>query len=70
MTGTSLRGSGDSGAERATDPAALDFSIIGPQLGERFPAVHLPDQSGCVVDLHGFRAKRKAIVVFHRSAEW
>jgi len=47
-----------------------DFSKIGPNAGERFPDIVLPDQSGCAVDLHAARAGRKAIVVFYRSAEW
>jgi hypothetical protein len=47
-----------------------DFSTVGPNEGERFPDVLLPDQTGAAVDLHGARAGRKAIVVFHRSAEW
>jgi peroxiredoxin len=47
-----------------------DFSTIGPNEGERFPDIVLPDQGGRVIDLHAARAGRKAIVVFYRSAEW
>jgi peroxiredoxin len=47
-----------------------DFSKIGPNEGERFPDVVLPDQTGRSVNLHEARAGRKAIVVFYRSAEW
>jgi peroxiredoxin len=47
-----------------------DFSTIGPREGERFPDVRLPDQSGATVDLHAARGDRKALVVFHRSADW
>jgi peroxiredoxin len=47
-----------------------DFSKVGPNEGERFPDVRLPDQTGRIVDLHPARAGRKAMVVFHRSAEW
>lgn len=47
-----------------------DFSTIGPREGERFPDVRLPDQSGAMLDLHAARGARKALVVFHRSAEW
>ena len=47
-----------------------DFSTIGPREGERFPEVCLPDQSGSTVDLHAARGRRKALVVFHRSADW
>lgn len=54
------------------EPAApyLDFSIIGPKLGERFPDVTLPDQHGQLVDLHAARGRGKALVVFNRSAKW
>ena len=47
-----------------------DFDKIGPREGERLPDVRLPDQSGATVDLHTARAGRKALVIFHRSAEW
>ena len=48
----------------------LDFSTIGPQVGEQFPDVVLPDQRGQVVDLHAVRAGHPALVVFYRSAGW
>ena len=47
-----------------------DFRTIGPNEGERLPEIRLPDQTGAVVDLHATRAGRRAVVVFHRSAEW
>jgi peroxiredoxin len=47
-----------------------DFARIGPNEGERFPDIRLPDQTGTVVDLHAARGSRKALVVFHRSADW
>jgi len=47
-----------------------DFSTMGPREGARFPDVRLPDQAGAVVDLHERRAGRRALVVFHRSADW
>ena len=55
-----------------SDPAMpqLDFSTIGPRVGQRFPDVRLPDQRGRVVDLHADRAGRPALVVFYRSARW
>jgi peroxiredoxin len=46
-----------------------DFSTIGPREGEAFPDLALPDQTGTIVDLHRARAGRRAVVVFHRSAE-
>ena len=58
----------------SNDPAAglseVDFDIIGPRVGDRFPDVELMDQSGALVDLHEHRAGRRALVVFHRSADW
>ena len=47
-----------------------DFDKIGPKPGERFPDVQLLDQTGTKVDLHAARARRPAVVVFYRSAEW
>jgi peroxiredoxin len=47
-----------------------DFRTIGPNEGECFPDVVLPDQTGRAVNLHAARAGRRAIVIFHRSAEW
>lgn len=48
----------------------VDFTLIGPQVGDRFPDVVLPDQTGQVIDLHKVRNHRRALVVFYRSAEW
>ena len=52
------------------DLPAIDFTSIGPRLGERFPDVRLPDQDGTEVDLHAARGGRRALVVFYRSAAW
>ena len=49
---------------------SIDFSTVGPAIGEPFPDVRLPDQHGQIVDLHEARAGRRALVVFHRSASW
>ena len=48
----------------------VDFSEIGPQVGERFPDVVLPDQTGSTVDLHATRGNRKALILFERSLGW
>jgi len=48
----------------------IDFTDIGPRVGERFPDVALPDQRGELVDLHAARGERRALVVFYRSARW
>jgi len=47
-----------------------DFDTVGPMVGDRFPDLVLPDQTGHPVDLHERRAGRKALIVFHRSADW
>ena len=48
----------------------IDFSKIGPAIGESFPDVILPDQHGNMVSLHQARGARRALVVFYRSAAW
>jgi hypothetical protein len=48
----------------------IDFTHIGPVVGEYFPDVSLPDQQGKTIDLHQTRAGRRAVVLFHRSAGW
>jgi peroxiredoxin len=48
----------------------IDFTYIGPAVGERFPDVSLPDQHGRIINLHQTRARRRAVVLFHRSASW
>lgn len=53
-----------------TEQAARDYSQVGPQVGELFPDLVLPDQTGHPVDLHQVRRGRRAIIVFHRSARW
>lgn len=42
----------------------------GPLVGSVIPDIVLPDQNGRVVDLHADRAGRRALVLFHRSADW
>ena len=51
-------------------PESMELTRIGPQVGDRFPDVVLPDQTGQVIDLHKVRNHRRALVVFYRSAEW
>ena len=53
-----------------TDITTRDYTLVGPPLGQRFPDVVLPDQTGTLVDLHQARRGKRAIVVFHRSARW
>jgi peroxiredoxin len=49
---------------------STDFSTVGPQVGERFPDIMLPDQHGTLTDLHAVRGERRALIIFHRSARW
>lgn len=42
----------------------------GPDIGERLPAIELPDQSGSMVNLEQARGNRRALVLFHRSVRW
>ena len=48
----------------------VDFSRVGPAVGERFPDIRLPDQHGQMVHLHAARSGRPALVLFYRSARW
>ena len=48
----------------------IDFSKVGPQRGEPFPDLVLPDQHGRTVDLHEHRAGRRALILFERSLGW
>jgi len=48
----------------------VDFSAVGPRVGSQFPDIVLPDQHGREIDIHDHRAGRRALVVFHRSADW
>ncbi len=50
-------------------PATPHFPT-GPSLGAPFPEVKLADQHGDEVDLHAARGGRRAVIVFHRSAQW
>lgn len=48
----------------------VDFDGVGPEVGDLFPDVVLPDQSGQSIALHRYRAGRRAMVVVFRSADW
>ncbi len=52
----------------AGDPTSEDFPK-GPEVGERVPEFTLPDQHG---NPFHYRpdGKRKALILFHRSASW
>ena len=50
------------------DPASEDFPK-GPGVGERIPEFALPDQRGNLVRYEP-DGRRKALILFHRSASW
>ena len=52
------------------NPARVDVSKLGPQVGERVPDFSLRDQAGRVRDLQSVMGPRGAMVVFLRSADW
>jgi hypothetical protein len=47
-----------------------DMTQIGPAVGAAFPNIELPDAGGQSISLHAWRAGRRALVVFYRSANW
>lgn len=60
------------GSMTANEPDGIpkEHRRRGPGIGEGFPDVRLPDQTGAIVDLHKERGGRRALVVFYRSARW
>ena len=48
----------------------LDFSGIGPGIGESFPDLRLPNQAGEPVSVHEYRDGHKLLFVVYRSADW
>ena len=60
--GTAITSSGELMSE--------DLARKGPRIGERFPDITLPDQTGTLVGLRQARRGRRALVVFYRSARW
>ncbi len=48
----------------------LDWSVMGPRVGDPFPDIDLPDQRGTIVDLHATRDGHRAQGVFCRSGGW
>ncbi len=52
---------------RASMPAGAS---TGPSIGERLPDFELPDAFGRTINFHETRGKRKAALVFYRSAVW
>lgn len=50
--------------------AKIDFSKLGPQVGERVPDFSLKDQNGRTQTLQSIMTPKGAVLVFHRSADW
>jgi len=50
--------------------SGAEYRDRGPRVGDAFPNIRLPDQSGQVVDLHERRGGRRAVVAFNRSVVW
>jgi len=55
---------------RAQQPAVVDTSVIGPQLGEPVPAFAGIDQFGHEQTLASSLGPKGAMLVFFRSADW
>ena len=47
-----------------------DVFSKGPETGKKLPDFTLPDQHGKAVTFSEARAGKKALVMFHRSAQW
>ena len=50
----------------SADPETEEFPK-GPEIGDTIPRFTLPDQNGVPVSYDG---SHKALVLFHRSADW
>lgn len=57
-------------AAQVLDDMPEEHRRRGPEVGQPFPEIRLPDQTGAVVDVHEARAGRPALIVFYRSARW
>ena len=47
-----------------------DMTEIGPAVGAALPDIELPNAYGQMISLRAWRAGRRALVVFYRSAKW
>ena len=55
-------------AETGTKP--LPPVSTGPEVGQKIPPFHLPDQNGRMQDLKSVIGPKGAMVVMFRSADW
>jgi len=58
------------GAAAALAAQQVDVSTLGPQVGERAPALRLVDHSGREQTIAGAAGPKGTMVVFFRSADW
>jgi hypothetical protein len=54
----------------AQQPAAVDTSKLGPQVGAVIPAFSGVDQSGKTQSLESLSGPKGLMLVFNRSADW
>lgn len=52
------------------EPAQIDVSVLGPQVGEIVPDFSLPDQNGDIWTRDSIMGPNGAMLVFIRSADW
>jgi cytochrome oxidase Cu insertion factor (SCO1/SenC/PrrC family) len=55
---------------QAPDAPAIDFSQLGPRVGQSPPDFSLTDQTGVRRTLKSILRPNGAVLVFYRSAEW
>jgi len=54
----------------ASQPARIDLSRLGPQIGQRVPEFRLVDQYGAEQTLDSIMGPKGAMLVFSRSIDW
>ena len=57
-------------AGQAPTASRVDFSQLGPQVGQKAPDFSLTDQTGARHTLQSILEPNGAVLVFYRSAEW
>lgn len=55
---------------QAAQPATVDTSTIGPQVGQTVPPIRGVDQFGKTQTLDSIYGPKGAMLVFFRSADW
>jgi peroxiredoxin len=57
-------------APAASQPARVDLSVLGPQIGQRIPEFKLVDQQGQPRTFDSIAGAKGAMLVFSRSIDW